>query len=473
MRHLSPTGDTSRFDTASFLPTPVEDFLPTPVEEPAAAEVQGTLPTASTEVEPSIIAHYFQEVRRFPLLSHQGEMALAQQIQEGTQQWRDELLQRLLHVPLLLACRARLRRGSMPIEAVCLPEHAPAFGDLVALLDQLQRLRCQMRQLVQQDVERNTETLAQMQALRAAMRTLLQPLVWQPLFLRQAWTRFDTAMAAASPARQHRQASRFLSTLGYSLRTLQRLWHMLHRLQTRAESAKQELVARNLRLVISVAREFTYTGIPLTDLIQEGNIGLMRAVDKFDYRRNLKFSTYAVWWIKQSIRRAVFEQGTLIRVPEYMYESARQVSKSREALTTTLGRSPTPGEIATHLAMPLERVERTLALGHEPVSLDRPVAEEDKRTLGEVLADTKAWVGQESIVQQELVDRTHRALEGLTPREAEVIRRHFGLHGQPEETLRQIGLDLHLSHERVRQIEAEALAKLKRQGAPLRIFLEP
>ena len=465
MRHLSPTDATARSETVS--------FLPTAIGEAASEAVQGTLRTASTEVEPSIIAHYFQEVRRFPLLSHKGEMALAQQIQEGTQQWRDELLQRLLYVPLLLACRARLRRGSMPIEAVCLPEHAPAFSDLVALLDQLQRLRCQMRQLVQQGVPRNADTLAQMRTLRAAMRTLLQPLVWQPLFVRQAWTRFDTAMAAASPARQHRQAARFLSTLGYSLRTLQRLWHMLHRLQTRVESAKQELVARNLRLVISVAREFTYTGIPLTDLIQEGNIGLMRAVDKFDYRRNLKFSTYAVWWIKQSIRRAVFEQGTLIRVPEYMYESARQVSKSREALTTTLGRSPTPGEIADHLAMPVERVERTLAIGHEPVSLDRPVAEEDKRTLGEVLADTKAWVGQESIIQQELVDRTHRALESLTPREAEVIRRHFGLHGQPEETLRQIGLDLHLSHERVRQIEAEALAKLKRQGAPLRVFLEP
>lgn len=465
MRRSSSTDDTSTFDTVP--------FRPTAVGETASAEGQSALPAAATDVEPSIIAHYFQEVRRFPLLSHKGEMALAQQIREGTQQWRDELLQRLLHVPLLLACRARLRRGSTPIEAVCIPEHAPAFGDVVARLDQLQRLRCQMRQLVQQGVPRHTDTLAQMRALRTAMRTLLQPLVWQPLFVQQAWARFDTAMAAASPARQHRQARRFLSTLGYSLRTLQRLWHMLHRLQTRAESAKQELVARNLRLVISVAREFTYTGIPLTDLIQEGNIGLMRAVDKFDYRRNLKFSTYAVWWIKQAIRRAVFEQGTLIRVPEYMYESARQVSKSRDALTTTLGRSPTPAEIAAHLAMPLERVERTLALGHEPVSLDRPMAEEDKRTLGEVLADTKAWVGQESIIQQELVDRTHRALEGLTPREAEVIRRHFGLHGQPEETLRQIGLDLHLSHERVRQIEVEALAKLKRQGAPLRVFLEP
>jgi len=361
----------------------------------------------------------------------------------------------------------------MSLDAVCLPEGGLTIGEMMAVLDQLQRLRCQMRQLVQQRVHSDTEALAHMHTLRTAMRTLLQPLIWQPLFLQQAWSRFDTAMAAASPDRQHRQATRFLSTLGYNLRTLQRIWHTLHRLQTRGERAKQELTTRNLRLVISVAREFAYTGLPLTDLIQEGNIGLMRAVEKFDYRRNLKFSTYAVWWIKQAIRRAVFEQGTLIRIPEYMYESARQVSKSREALTTTLGRSPTPDEIAAHLAMPLDRVERTLALGHEPISLDRPAAEEDKRPLGERLADTKAEVGQETLLQQDLVDHTHRALEGLTPREAEVIRRHFGLHGQPEETLRQIGLDLHLSHERVRQIEAEALAKLKRQGAPLRIFLEP
>lgn len=465
MRHLLLADNPSQPDAVPFFTAPAGEAGPT--------AVQGVPVSAPPEIEPSIMAHYFHEVRRFPLLSHEGEMTLAQQIQDGTQQWRDELLQRLLHVPLLLACRARLRRGIMPLDAVCLPEQGPAFGEVATILDQLQRLRCHMRQLVQQRAHGAAETTAHMRALRTAMRVLLQPLVWQPLFLQQAWSRFDTTMAAASPARQHRQAARFLSTLGYSLRTLQRLWHTFHHLQTCVERARQELTTRNLRLVISVAREFTYTGLPLTDLIQEGNIGLMRAVEKFDYRRNLKFSTYAVWWIKQAIRRAVFEQGALIRVPEYMYESARQVSKSREALTTTLGRSPTSGEIAEHLAMPLERVERTLALGHEPVSLDRPVAEEDKRTLGERLADTKAWVGQESVLQQDLVDHTHRALEGLTPREAEVIRRHFGLHGQPEETLRQIGLDLHLSHERVRQIEAEALAKLKRQGAPLRVFLEP
>lgn len=465
MRHLSLADDS--------LPSVAVPARTTSEGEVYPTQGQGAATGTPAEIDPSIIAHYFHEVRRFPLLSHSGEMALAQQSWDGTQQWRDEVLQRLLHVPLLLACRARLRRGAMPLEAVCLAESAPTLSEAVALLDQLQRLRCQMRQLVQQRIAGDTEAASHIRALRTVMRTLLQPLVWQPLFLQQAWSRFDATMAAASPARQHRQATRFLSTLGYSLRTLQRVWHTLHHLQSRVERARQELTTRNLRLVISVAREFAYTGLPLTDLIQEGNIGLMRAVEKFDYRRNLKFSTYAVWWIKQAIRRAVFEQGALIRVPEYMYESARQVSKSRDALTTTLGRSPTPGEIAEHLAMPLERVERTLALGHEPVSLDRPVADTDRRSLGERLADTKASPGQESVLQRDLVDHTHRALEGLTPREAEVIRRHFGLYGQPEETLRQIGLDLHLSHERVRQIEAEALAKLKRQNAPLRVFLEP
>lgn len=437
---------------------------------PAAVQMTGVV---TVEGEPTTIAQYFHEVRQVPLLSHDGEIALAEQIQEGTRHWQETVVQRLLHVPFLLACRARLRRGLMPIDALCLPEQAPSLAALLTILEQVQRLRCQMRQAVQRRAAGATDTVASMRALRAAMQAVLQPCVWQPAFLQHAWTRFDASMAAVSPTQQQRQARRFVSTLGYSLPTLQRLWQALHALQTRIGRAKHELTTRNLRLVISIAREFAYTGLPLTDLIQEGNIGLMRAVEKFDYRRNLKFSTYAVWWIKQAIRRAVFEQGALIRVPEYMYESARQVSKSRATLSMSLGRLPTSGEIAAHLAMPLERVERTLTMGYEPLSLDRPVAEDDQRPLGERLADVNAVDGPEVVVQQDLVQHTHQALEGLTPREAEVIRRHFGLQGHPEETLRQIGIDLHLSHERVRQIEAGALAKLKRQSAPLRIFLEP
>lgn len=440
-------------------------------EVPPRRDAKGS--AAEAALDTSTIAQYFHDVRRFPLLSHEREIALARDIQEGGQQWRELFLQRLLHVPLLLACRARLRRGSMPISAICLPDHAPTLLELIALLDQLQRLRCQMRQLMHSPKHPCDPQKLQRAALRAEMQALLASLVWQPTFLQHAWSRLDMAMAAASPVRQGRQAARYLSTLGYTLSTLRALWRTLHRLHTRVERAKQEMITRNLRLVISVAREFSHTGMPLTDLIQEGNIGLMRAVDKFDYRRNLKFSTYAVWWIKQAMRRAMFEQSMLIRVPEYMHESARQVHRHFPLLAAELGRPPTAMEMAQRLAMPVERVERSLALVAEPISLDQPLAETDRRTLGDSLADTQASPSQETLVQQDLIDQTRRALAGLDPREAEVIRRRFGLHGQPGETLRQIGLGLHLSHERVRQIEAEALAKLKQQGATLRVFLEP
>jgi RNA polymerase primary sigma factor len=236
--------------------------------------------------------------------------------------------------------------------------------------------------------------------------------------------------------------------------------------------AKQEMITRNLRLVISVAREFSYSGLPLTDLIQEGNIGLMRAVEKFDYQRNLKFSTYAIWWIKQTMRRAAFEQAAMIRVPEYMYESIRRVHKALPTLTTSLGRQPTASEMAQHLELPVERVERGMSLVGEPISLDQPMTRNGEKSLNEVVADTRAETNIETLMQQDLQHYTQRALDSLRPREAEVIRRRFGLHGKPSETLRQIGNDLHLSHERVRQIEAEALTKLKQQSAILRDFLD-
>lgn len=429
------------------------------------------------ESDLTLIAYYFRDVRRYPLLSHAREMALARQMHDGGRQWREELVRCLVHVPLLLAWRARLRRGLLPVAAVCDLDDLRPLPEVLSTLDQLHRLRCQMRRLVQGRGGRRgqVESAAPVAALRAEMQALLASWSWQPAFLSQAWTRFDTAMAAA-PARQHRQAGRYRSTLGYSLSALRAVWQALHRLDTGVKRAKQEMMTGNLRLVISVAREFSHTSVPLTDLIQEGNIGLMRAVDKFDYRRNLRFSTYAVWWIKQAMRRAVCAQAALIHIPEYLRDCVRRVHQSQPGLATALGRAPTAQDLAQHLDLPVERVERSLALVREPISLDRPRWGEETRPLREVLADVQANPSQDVqdvLVQQALSEHLQRALEGLTPREAEVMRRRFGLHGKPEEHLRQVGEALHLSHERVRQIEAAALAKLRQHRAPLHVFLEP
>lgn len=427
--------------------------------------------SAASVESPSVMAHYLQDIRQYALLSHERELELARQIQEGGKRWQETFTQSLLHVPYLLACRSHVRRGTMAVSAICDMVVAPSHDVFMEMLSALQRCRCQMRRLATSGATEGSMPSQAVLTLRDEMRMLIQEVVWQPLFLQQAWSRFHTAMAA-TPARQRRQARRFASTLGYSIETLRDKWFQLQSLYGRVETAKQELVTRNLRLVISVAREFQHTGLPLTDLVQEGNIGLMRAADKFDYRRNLKFSTYAVWWIKQAMRRAVYEQNTLIRVPEYMHESARLIHKALPGLTVELGRTPTAAEVAQRLELPLDRVERSLNLTGEPLSLDQLWTDDGKRTLNDVVADEEAENSLETLMQQDLQHHTQQALNSLSSREAEVIRRRFGLDGQPGETLREIGLTLHLSHERVRQIEAQALAKLKQQSFILRDFVE-
>jgi RNA polymerase sigma factor (sigma-70 family) len=399
-------------------------------------------------------------MRRFALLSRERERALAQQLQEGRSEWQQMLLDHLLHVPLLLAWWPRLRRGTLPLSALYPPDALPPAAELNTTLDGLHRLCCQMRQAVQARGPHRGQTVT---ALRAAMHAALPTGTWQSEFFHQTWTRFDTAMTVATSPRQPQQASCYTAMLGYSQRELRILWGDLQRLQSLVEQARQEMISRNLRLVVSVACEFRYTGVPLGDLIQEGNIGLMRAVDGFEYQRNLKFSTYAVWWIRQAIYRAGFAQS-LVHVPEYLHQNAHRVHKACQAFITEHGRSPTAQEIAQRLAMPVTWVERSLTLLQQPVSLDYPLQGRDS-TLRDLLPDTQACTSHELLVQQSLHEHTRRALACLAPREAAIICRRFGLQGHSPETLEQIGRNLHLSHERVRQIATVALDKLKQHEA--------
>jgi RNA polymerase sigma factor (sigma-70 family) len=349
---------------------------------------------------------------------------------------------------------------------VCHAGPPPTADAWHTALQGLHSLAGQMRRVVQQQDTPPQTVLA----LRASMRTSFQDWEWHLAFLQQAWRRFDRAMTLATTSRQSRRALAYVATLGYSLAELGALWRDLSDCSSLAEQAKQELVLHNLRLVVRVANMFRATGVPLSDLIQDGNLGLMRAVDSFDYRRNLKFSTYAVWWIRQAIHRGSAAHA-LVRVPEYLHKDMHRVRRASDAFVTVHGHAPTAQDMARRLGIPLERVQWCLEYTPEILSLDSPLPGQD-RTWQQVLPETHT-PGSEAVLDQGTLHRhLQQALACLTPRETTVICRYFGLDDRPAETFAQIGRDCHLSRERVRQIVKEALAKLKRHEAMCLVSLE-
>jgi RNA polymerase sigma factor (sigma-70 family) len=410
---------------------------------------------------------YLRDVRRYSVLSRESERALAKHIVESRTQWQKQLLEHLLHIPLLLAWRFRIYQGQVRLTSLCRQGATPTITEFKATLQRLCALRDEMRQIVQ---EQGLPQVHAVEPLQAAMRELLQGLDWHPEFLHQAWHKFHTAMTRATVTGHYRRAACYVVTLGSSMEALRLLWYDLCHVYTVMEQAKQEMVNHNLRLVISVVYKFRYTGMPLSDLIQDGNIGLMRAVDNFDYRRDLKFSTYAIWWIRQAIHRASSSQS-LMRLPEYCRDNVRRVHQVVDTFIVEHGRTPTPQEIAQRTDIPLERVAWSLEHTPEQISIDNPLPGK-QWPLRELLPDTRITSSHEVLVQHALQRYTQDALACLTPREAAVISRRFGLSDSPVETLEKIGRDLNISRERVRQITTTALDKLKQHKAMLQACLE-
>ncbi len=262
--------------------------------------------------------------------------------------------------------------------------------------------------------------------------------------------------------------------LNFSVTDFKKLVSRVQKGEKESRIAKKEMVEANLRLVISIAKKYTNRGLQFLDLIQEGNIGLMKAVDKFEYRRGYKFSTYATWWIRQAITRSIADQARTIRIPVHMIETINKIVRTQRLILSEFGREATPEELAKKLRMPLEKVRKVLKISKEPVSLEKPVGDEEDSSLGDFIEDTKALDPMDQAIKSNLSEATTKILSTLTPREERVLRMRFGVGMNTDHTLEEVGLQFSVTRERIRQIEAKALRKLKHpsRSKQLKSFLE-
>jgi RNA polymerase primary sigma factor len=483
------------------------------------------------------LRRYLQEISEADLLSREGEVALAQRIEAGQaavlgalyrspllrksiSQWAKALREEsmpLRDVVDLAATQARRNASgsAAAVATVGVDEEgsAPVAELEVALMrpvlrafDRARKSRspqalAQALSAVAFHPERVEELALRLKELNRRVveregrlaRLIEQAKVDRALFLEsylraagpRAWYASVTRRQTApwpNFRRRHGETARVLvedieavcRETGQSLAAFRALVTELQRGAREAERAKQEMIQANLRLVAWIARRHVNRGLPLMDLIQEGNIGLMRAVEKFDWRRGYKFSTYATWWIRQACTRALVDQGHLIRIPSHMTDEARRVMRAQHQLLAELGREPNEAELAARLGVPVAKVRAVLELVRDPVSLDAPLSEDGDATIGDLIADDGAVMPHEAAAQAELRAATDDALSRLSPREADILRLRFGVGQAGEHTLEEVGRKYQVTRERIRQIEAKALKKLAQRthGRTLASFVE-
>jgi RNA polymerase primary sigma factor len=477
-RHAKP----AKNDSLPAVP-PAEDEAESPVdlEELPALSEEALRPSAPEGEDPVRI--YLKEIGKVPLLTAEQEVAIGRRIEVGQIALRRALGGIPMVVLKLLDLVDRVRRDEMPPDdLILLPEGGELDPDemkpILATFARVRRLSRETERLEAAiaDKRRGKTTRANYQNWMAKNQATVQGLVenmpLKPVLLDELVAHIRRTAQAMRDLPRGKVLRELEQRAGIPRRALLVSLREIETHDRIVRQAKKELMEANLRLVVSVAKRYLGSELSLLDLVQEGNIGLMKAVDRFQYRRGFKFSTYATWWIRQAITRAIADHSRTIRIPVHMVETLNRISRVNRSLVNELGREPTPEELAQRTGVPAKKVRLILESSRKPLSLETPIGEDSE--LGDFLEDKGAESPNETLITQDLTTQVERALSTLSPKEKEILRLRFGIGEEGEHTLEEVGKRFAVTRERIRQIETKALRKLRHplRGRALRAFVE-